>query len=97
MGGSSYDEAFSIQQTTDRGYIIAGYSKSNDGDVSGYHPGYDAYGQTTYDCWIVKLDSNGNLVETVSLSEGTLGFTTNYKLDNNYNILERKMKEKTIY
>ncbi len=54
LGGSSYDEAYSIQQTTDGGYIVAGYTESNDGDVSGsgYHGGYDF--------WVVKLDSNGN-------------------------------------
>src|SRR6476659_6468485 len=37
MGGSGYDQASSIVQTTDGGYIIAGYSESNDGDVSGNH------------------------------------------------------------
>lgn len=41
------DGAHSIQQTTDLGYILAGYSKSNDGDVSGNHGGFDY--------WIVKL------------------------------------------
>jgi hypothetical protein len=35
LGGSNYDYANSIQQTTDSGYIIAGWSVSNDGDVSG--------------------------------------------------------------
>lgn len=41
------DGAHSIQQTTDLGYILAGYSKSNDGDVSGNHGGFDY--------WVVKL------------------------------------------
>ena len=53
LGGSNSDYAQSIQQTTDAGYIIAGYTKSNDGDVSGFH-GYIDY-------WIVKLDSLGTL------------------------------------
>ena len=48
LGGSSYDEAYSIQQTSDGGYIVAGYTGSNDGDVSGNH-GYTDY-------WVVKLD-----------------------------------------
>ena len=53
LGGSSYDMAFSIDQTTDGGYIIAGLSNSNDGDVSGNH------GKEDY--WIVKLTSSGDL------------------------------------
>ncbi len=52
LGGSSSDVASSIQQTADGGYIVAGYSYSNDGDVTGNH------GQNDY--WIVKLDGNGN-------------------------------------
>jgi len=47
-GGSGGDNAYSIQQTTDDGYIVAGVSGSNDGDVSGNHGGYGDY-------WIVKL------------------------------------------
>lgn len=33
LGGSKGEQAWTIQQT--RGFIVAGYSKSNDGDVSG--------------------------------------------------------------
>ncbi len=53
LGGSGYDVASSIIQTTDGGYAIAGGTRSNDGDVSGNH-GYTDY-------WIVKLDSQGNI------------------------------------
>jgi hypothetical protein len=51
LGGSNDDIPFSITQTIDGGYIIAGNSSSNDGDVSGNH-GY-------VDCWIVKINSIG--------------------------------------
>src|SRR5258705_5810663 len=64
LGGSGNDWAKSIQQTVDGGYIVSGWSQSNDGDVSGNHP--DAYG-LTYDYWIVKLDSTGNLLWQKSL------------------------------
>jgi hypothetical protein len=50
-GGSSYDEAKSIQQTRDGGYVIGGSSSSNDGDVMGHHNV-----NLNYDYWIVKLD-----------------------------------------
>ena len=52
-GGSSQDFARSIQQTSDGGYIVAGVTESNDGDVSGYHDQTDA--------WILKLDASGNI------------------------------------
>jgi len=51
LGGSSYDLAKSIQQTSDGGYIIAGESDSTNGDVTGNHG--------TSDFWIVKLNVLG--------------------------------------
>ena len=39
MGGTVEDWARSIQQTIDGGYIVAGYTLSNDGDVTGNHGG----------------------------------------------------------
>ncbi len=44
-GDSNYDQANSIQQTSDGGYIVAGFT---------YHDG-------SSDCWILKLDANGNV------------------------------------
>lgn len=55
LGGSSTDDARSIQTTFDSGFILGGYASSNDGDVSGNHPGIS-------DAWIVKLDSFGNMI-----------------------------------
>ncbi len=53
LGGSAADWASSIQQTSDGGYIVAGYTESGDGDVSGNHGGKDM--------WVVKLGSSGNI------------------------------------
>jgi uncharacterized repeat protein (TIGR02543 family) len=53
FGGSDYERAQSIQQTTDGGYIVTGYTESNDGDVIGHHGDCDA--------WVIKLDSSGSL------------------------------------
>ena len=54
LGGSDDDEAHSIQRTSDGGYVVAGYTSSNDGDVSGNHGGKDF--------WVIKLDSDGNII-----------------------------------
>ena len=53
LGGSGWDEANDVQQTSDGGYIVAGQSRSTDGDVTGNH-GFSDY-------WLVKLDSMGNI------------------------------------
>ena len=55
LGGTGTDGGGAIQQTSDGGYIVCGWSNSNDGDVSGNHGGTDI--------WLVKLDSTGNTVE----------------------------------
>jgi len=69
LGGSYIDEAWSIQQTSDGGYIVAGFTLSNDGDVSGNH------GFT--DMWVVKLDSEGNIVWQKALggSNGDIAYS----------------------
>ncbi len=53
LGGSGFDELYSIVQTADGGYAVAGYTGSTNGDVSGNHG--------TYDAWVVKLNSTGTL------------------------------------
>ncbi|HOK21331.1 MAG TPA: hypothetical protein PLO66_01410 [Bacteroidales bacterium] len=53
LGGTNWDKAYSIQQTSDGGFIVAGSTESNDGDVSGNHVSYDA--------WVVKLNSSGDI------------------------------------
>ncbi len=52
LGGSLGDWFSSIVQTADSGFVAAGSTYSNDGDVSGNH-------SSNRDCWIVKLNSKG--------------------------------------
>ncbi len=51
LGGSYFDEATCIQQTSDGGYIVTGNTASTNGDVIGNH-GVNDY-------WVVKLSSTG--------------------------------------
>jgi hypothetical protein len=54
FGGSNYDALKSLQPTADGGYILGGYSNSGlSGDKNQASKG-------GYDCWVVKVDANGN-------------------------------------
>ncbi|NII29389.1 hypothetical protein HB364_30190 [Pseudoflavitalea sp. X16] len=53
-GGSGYEWASSVVEASDNGYIVAGYSDSQNGHISG--------NKGLGDFWIIKVDQNGNLV-----------------------------------
>jgi hypothetical protein len=55
IGGSSFDELTAVQQTSDGGYILGGFSNSK---ISGEKTQATRGG---YDYWIVKLDSSGSI------------------------------------
>lgn len=47
-GGSGYDEANCVQQTSDNGYLIAGY--------------IDSYGRGEFDIYLIKTNSSGSML-----------------------------------
>ena len=51
FGGSGNERCNNIALTSDSGYILAGQTSSNNGQVSGNNGDID--------CWIVKLDKDG--------------------------------------
>jgi hypothetical protein len=53
-GGSYWERGYSVLQTNDGGYILAGSAESNDGDVS--------HNKGSADLWIIKIDNLGNIV-----------------------------------
>jgi len=65
FGGSSYEEAFAVQQTADGGYIIAGDT--------------DSYGAGRTDVYLVKTDASGNV--TWDSVFGASGFDHGYAVD----------------
>lgn len=69
-GGTNDDRATSLVKTNDGGYAISGYSKSNDGDVSG-NGGF-------WDYWLLKIDSEGN--KQWDSNFGFLGDDKSYKV-----------------
>jgi len=54
-GGAGGDYAYSIQQTTDGGYIVAGATNS--------------FGAGSSDFWVLKLDSNGDIPDCPIIGE----------------------------
>ena len=54
LGGTGIDLPGSIALTASGGFIVSGYTASNDGDVSGNHGGGDT--------WIVELNATGNVL-----------------------------------
>jgi hypothetical protein len=54
FGGTNNDRSYDVVQANDGGYVVTGFSESTDFDISNNHG--------SYDYWIIKLDSRGNLL-----------------------------------
>lgn len=54
FGGSNEDSALSVVESTDGGYVLAGYTQSTDGDIS-------SKTATDSDFWVLKLTKNGDI------------------------------------
>ncbi len=78
LGGTNYDRATSVQQSSDGNYIISGFTYSNDGNVTS--------NQGNADCWIVKLSANGILLwqKSIGGSAEDNAFSIKQTTDNGY-------------
>ena len=54
FGGSNNDRAFGVVQAGDGGFVMAGFSESNDFDIKNNHG--------SYDFWVVKINERGELL-----------------------------------
>jgi hypothetical protein len=54
IGGSKNDVLLSVEKTTDGGYIVAGFTQSNNGDIN-------TKTNESYDFWIAKFSSKNTL------------------------------------
>ena len=76
FGGTGQDVPVSIRQTSAGGFIVGGSATSGTGGSK------TSFGQGGYDCWVVRLDANGN-----QLWDPSFGGTGDDSLSN----LERTM------
>jgi hypothetical protein len=77
FGGTNYDYGYSVQETSDGGYVIAGYTNS--------------YGSGTLDVWLIKADSAGTKLwdKTFGGTSDDYGYSVQETSDGGYVIAGR--------
>ena len=72
FGGSGNDEGFSVQQTTDGGYVIVGYTRN--------------FGNGDEDVYLIKTDENGDSLWTKTFGDTgeDIGFSIQQTTDGGY-------------
>ncbi len=68
LGGSGYDAANAVVALSDGSFLVAGYTGSNDGDVTANHGDDDA--------WLLKIDAAGTIVWSKCIGGSTSDVAT---------------------
>lgn len=71
LGGSDYDYPSAIIEDIDSNFVITGLTRSNDGDVAG-NKGLD-------DCWIIKVDAQGQPIWQKTIGGSSFDMATDIK------------------
>lgn len=85
IGGSRTDIMQTIQETSDGGFIIGGYSNSGiSGDKT--QENWDITSPYTYDFWVIKIDSLGNIEwdKTIGGAKDDFLYSVNQTSDKGY-------------
>lgn len=72
FGGSNNDRSHAVVRSEDGGFVMAGFSESDDFDISST--------QGSYDYWLVKIDGQGDFLWERSF--GGSGIEISYDIDN---------------
>jgi hypothetical protein len=86
-GGSGYDYIHMICPTADGGYVAAGSTESNDGDVTFNHG--------SGDCWIMRYNAGGNLVWQRSIGGSSYDYAYAVEQTNDGNFIIAGYTEST--
>jgi hypothetical protein len=76
-GGTSWDEAYSVQQTSDGGYVVAGWTWS--------------FGAGASDIFLIKTDASGNIqwAKTYGVTDDDLAYSVQQTSDGGYIVAGR--------
>lgn len=72
FGGTNNDRAYGVVRSNDGGFVMAGFSESNDFDIKN--------NQGSYDFWVVKIDADGEFVWEQAY--GGTGIDRSYSITN---------------
>lgn len=77
-GGSDDDRGSDIITTSDGGFLLFGFSKSNDGDAT--------LNEGNQDFWVIKVDANGSILweKSFGFSGADVGYSVIQTSDNGY-------------
>jgi hypothetical protein len=84
LGGSDVDKAYSICKTFDNCFVVVGGAESVNGNVTGHVPQTPGFPEN--DLWLIKLDSNGNLLWNKCLGgfSAEIGYSISQTLDSGF-------------
>lgn len=90
-GANYQDIGYSVQQTTDGGYILTGWK--------GYHFEYNYYGDFEFppDLYLIKTTANGSVVWEKTYGNGYVGYSVSQTSDGGYIVVGTAKNNAALY